>query len=952
MSQPFFAPLGFLFLISISAHAQDEGINVGIAVGSLNEPPGFNIAHHALGGRIVAKPSESNNTDWAANNLIGADFTSWKSKNTNAPQRLTLTFNKNRTASVSAVVIDTRISELTPDSLADLPQSVELRGGRENKPESLVLITNAFLRKKAGRELITMPPTRLKFLQVSFLTNYGGLAFQAGKIEVYETDPEKSVAADVAVNLASPAAGGAVVRFSSLQTNIAQLFDGQVSNDGWMTLDTNLPTEVVLAFRGDRAALVDRIVLNPQSRRPKESWPRRVSISVSAEHPLDGFEELGIFAIEPEPREQEFPVKRRARFLKLRILENQGGTNTSLGEFKVIEGRADDYRSLLLTPIRSLASTNKAEATSNTLAAVSVGALESEPNDRIGEALELISGRTMRGVIGPRTDEDFFSFMVPGPGAEVMTLELDGHPNVRTSVALLNESGTELKRYDPARPPTQKARLSWRVEPGRYFVRIYEPPSSIVVVWDASSSMSGREKKLQAALETYISRVRPSERLQLVQFSRNASALLPDFTSDPATLHAAIKSKFKLSQGTAFYDAMTNAMTLLDKVEGNRAILVMTDGSDSSSRLSYPAFWKQIEDKRIRIYSIGLGGNLNQFSARTGAPARRTLKHISMATDGWEFFTEDPEELGVLYDIIADDLRSETKYAFTPRFGLGRGTLQVSAGSIDRIPPATSVVELIFDSSGSMREKIEGRRKLEIAKEVMSQTIDGLPPERQVALRLFGHRMASQKVEARYDSELVVPAQKLDRALIKERINRLQPVGTTPIAYSLSQVTNDLKTFSGDRAVVLVTDGREEAGGDPEAVLRQLRSQGFRLRLIIVGFGLKPEVREDVRRLAEGYGGHFFDANTTTELRQAIQHAVLEIPMSLPFRVVDSDGVMLNEGVTGKGDAKVPAGAYSILVSAPGKEIAVPNVRISPDGRTKVFVRKEGAEYTVQVQGP
>ncbi|HTD66626.1 MAG TPA: VWA domain-containing protein, partial [Candidatus Limnocylindria bacterium] len=799
---------------------------------------------------------------------------------------------------------------------------------------------------------ISFPPTALKFLQVNFQTNYGGLAFQASKLEVYEAVPEKSIVADVAINLAAPAAGGAVVRFSSPQTNLTQLFDGQVSNDGWMTLDNNLPTEMVLAFRGDRAALIDRVVLNPQSKRPKESWPRRVSISVSAEHPLDGFEEIGIFAIEPEPREQEFRVRRRGRFVKLRILENQGGTNASLGEFKVIEGRADDYRSLLMTPIRAFASSSKGEANTNALAAVAVGIPEAEPNNRSVQAVDLVSGKTMRGSIDPRSDEDYFSFKVPGPGAEVMTLELDGHPNVRTSVSLLSEAGSELKRFDPARPPAQQARLSWRVEPGRYFLRIYEPPSSIVVVWDSSSSMSGREKKLQTAIETYISRVRPSERLQLVQFSRNTAALLPDFTSDPGKLQAAIKSKFKLSGGTSFFDAMTNAMTLLDKVEGNRAIIVMTDGADSSSRLSYPAFWKQIEEKRIRIYSIGLGGNLNQSSGRTGASPRRTLKHISMATDGWEFFTEDPEELGVLYDIIADDLRSEAKYAFTPRFGLGRGALQVSAGSIDRISPKTSVVELIFDASGSMREKIEGRRKIEIAKEVMSQTIDGLPPERQVALRLFGHRMASQKIEARFDSELVVPAQLLDRALLKERINRLQPVGTTPIAYSLSQVTNDLSSFSGDRAVVLVTDGREEAGGDPEGVLQQLQKQGFKVRLIIVGFGLKPEVREDVRRLAENYGGHFFDANTTTELRQAIQHAVLEIPMTLPFKVVDSDGIMLSEGTTGKGELKVPAGVYSVLMDAPGKEIAVPNVRVSPDARSKVFVRKEGAQYTVQVQGP
>jgi Mg-chelatase subunit ChlD len=941
--------LGVLLAIVAQATAQEPLFNVAVLVSPTNEPAGLNIALAAAGGRLSVKPSESNTTDWAANNLINGQPTSWKSKDFVGPQSLTLAFHKGRTATVSRVIIDTRLNDAGTDALRDLPKQVDLFAALENKPAAFKLVTNAFLRRVAGRHSITFPPVPAKYLRVAFTTNYGGASYQASEVEVYEANPDESIAHDLVVNLAQPNAGGAVVRFTSLQTNIHQLFDGSVTNSGWMTLDHKVPTEIVLAFRGERQALVDRVVLNPGSRRPKESWPKRISIAVSKEHPLDGFEELGIFAIDQEARDHEFTLNTPARFLKLRILENYGGTNVSLGELKVIEGKGPEYRSLLLPPSRAIASGSSGQA-KQPAAALSEGTPEAEPNDRVAQSVSLSSGKTLRGAIRPRTDEDFYSLTVPGPGAEVMTLELDGRPNVRTSVALLDETGKELRRYDPTRPPTQKARLSWRVEPGRYFVRVYEPPSSIVLAWDASSSMRGREQKLKQAIEAYISRVKPSERLQLVQFSRNTKALLPDFTSDPEKLRSALAKQFQLSSGTSFFDAMTNAMALLENVEGNRAIIVMSDGSDSSSRLSYPEFWKKLEEKRIRVYAIGLGGNLNQISPRLGTAPRRMLKHISMATDGWEFFTEDPEELGEIYDIVAEDLRSETTYAFTPTFGLGRGTLLVSAGTIDKIPPATSAIELIFDSSGSMRERIDGRRKIEIAKEVMLQTIDGIPSERKVALRLFGHRIQSQKPEARYDSELVVPPQQLDRALLKERINRLQPMGTTPIAYSLSQVTNDLANFSGDRAVVLVTDGREEAGGDPEGVLAQLRRQGFDLRLIIVGFGLKADVREDVRRIAESYGGRYFDANTTTELRQAVQHAVLELPMHVPFRIVESSGISLGDGTTGKGDLKVPAGVYTVEIDVPGQRVTVPNVRINTGVETKVFVRQEGGQYTVQVQ--
>jgi len=68
--------------------------------------------------------------------------------------------------------------------------------------------------------------------------------------------------------------------------------------------------------------------------------------------------------------------------------------------------------------------------------------------------------------------------------------------------------------------------------------------------------------------------------------------------------------------------------------------------------------------------------------------------------------------------------------------------------------------------------------------------------------------------------------------------------------------------------------------------------------------------------------------------------------------VLDAAGARVGGGLTGQGTINVPEGVYAVVVQAAGKPIRIPNVRVAPNGFTKVVLKKEGEEVGIQVQGP
>lgn len=188
----------------------------------------------------------------------------------------------------------------------------------------------------------------------------------------------------------------------------------------------------------------------------------------------------------------------------------------------------------------------------------------------------------------------------------------------------------------------------------------------------------------------------------------------------------------------------------------------------------------------------------------------------------------------------------------------------------------TNRILFIFDDSYSMYAGWNSPvPKIEVAKRVMGEFLDSLKnyPNLELALRCYGHTTFFKERNCK-DSKLEVPfAPATTNALkIKQRINKLEPLGTTPIAFSLGECTNDFTPKGGVRnIVVLITDGIEECQGNPCQVSIELQKKGIFLRPFVIGVGL------DVK-FADIFGcmGKFYDVSNEANFKDVLKLVITE----------------------------------------------------------------------------
>jgi hypothetical protein len=236
------------------------------------------------------------------------------------------------------------------------------------------------------------------------------------------------------------------------------------------------------------------------------------------------------------------------------------------------------------------------------------------------------------------------------------------------------------------------------------------------------------------------------------------------------------------------------------------------------------------------------------------------------------------------------------------------GSIKVVTGGEGQTTLATDVgVDLILDNSGSMLQTLGDERRIDVAKNVLTDLVEEtLPSGIPLALRVFGDQPDS------CETDLAIDLAPLDRDAAVDRIAAIESVDgvKTPLAAALERVAADLSEVDGPKIVVLVTDGEETCGGNPQRAIRDLVSQGIDVRVNIVGFAVDDEgLKEQFEEWARIGGGRFFDAAGADELGDAIAAA-----LQPPFEVRDSAGAVIGSGVVNGDAVRVSPGAYSIEI--------------------------------------
>jgi Ca-activated chloride channel family protein len=206
---------------------------------------------------------------------------------------------------------------------------------------------------------------------------------------------------------------------------------------------------------------------------------------------------------------------------------------------------------------------------------------------------------------------------------------------------------------------------------------------------------------------------------------------------------------------------------------------------------------------------------------------------------------------------------------------MASGTLQPTAS---RAEEGQRVI-LVLDASGSMWGKIDGKPKMQIAKEVVGKVIADWKPADEIGLVAYGHR----KKGACDDIELLAEPGQLDASSFMSKVKALNPKGKTPMTQAVRQAAEALKFTEKQATVILVSDGLETCDPNPCAVAEELERLGVGLTVHTVGFGLDDKAAVgQLKCLAENTGGISIIAENADQLQDALAKTVEAKPEPEP----------------------------------------------------------------------
>jgi len=222
--------------------------------------------------------------------------------------------------------------------------------------------------------------------------------------------------------------------------------------------------------------------------------------------------------------------------------------------------------------------------------------------------------------------------------------------------------------------------------------------------------------------------------------------------------------------------------------------------------------------------------------------------------------------------LIALIMTISTNIAFSQNYGNYRPPLMNTPSYASN----RENVLIILDSSYSMNDKINGERKIDIAKRVINQVLSNLSPNIRVGLRVYGHKSSFLGINSCRASELKVPIGEGTQRFISNQLLKIQPEGWTPISYSLAQAVDyDFNGVLGKKRIILVSDGMETCDGSPCDFAINLVRKGIELKIDVIGFDLTEEMaKSQLKCVALATKGKFYTANSAGELAKYLNNSL------------------------------------------------------------------------------
>jgi Ca-activated chloride channel family protein len=227
------------------------------------------------------------------------------------------------------------------------------------------------------------------------------------------------------------------------------------------------------------------------------------------------------------------------------------------------------------------------------------------------------------------------------------------------------------------------------------FFETADKPFTVALLLDMSDSARFKREEIQAAARAFVAQLHEGDRVLVAAFDKNVS-LLTDATGDRQVLYAAI-SRARTGSGTSIHDAIQEIVgKRLRLVSGRKAVVILTDGIDTTSHASQLAAVAATDATDALVYTVqydvvgevsgipveastrgdSTAGVVTSRGESITAAYRRATLFLQMLADrtgGRYYMADNVSRLSESFARIAEELRQQYSLGYYPRNRAGEG---------------------------------------------------------------------------------------------------------------------------------------------------------------------------------------------------------------------------------------------------------------------------------------
>jgi VWFA-related protein len=279
---------------------------------------------------------------------------------------------------------------------------------------------------------------------------------------------------------------------------------------------------------------------------------------------------------------------------------------------------------------------------------------------KAGQAAQTNSGDEPQVNITPRVKK--------APGAQPAEEERRSNIRIDTTLVLVPVSVTDpMNRFVTGLEKDHFKVFEDKIEQDIRQFSSEDAPLSVGIVFDTSGSMGSKLQKSRQAVAQFLKTANPEDEFFLIQFNDRPELTVP-FTRNTEDIQNRLT--FTQPKGrTALLDGIYLSMNQMKKAHNPRkALLVISDGGDNSSRYTEAEVRKVVRESDVLIYSLGI---FESYAARGRTPEELAgpglLSELAEQTGGRHFAVDDLAELPDMAAKIGIELRNRYVIGYSPK---------------------------------------------------------------------------------------------------------------------------------------------------------------------------------------------------------------------------------------------------------------------------------------------